>query len=203
MKSEDVWVVTMRVVVDTVWIGLNTGHVLIFSTITGTSKSAPQQPQLLTHFKLHEGEVRQLLLLHPSYMGPSSIERDGEQLLSSMTGVQTPYDERVYVLSCGEGLVKQLPTLSHTGTIVGEDHHSAAKGPPEPNREDLYAVMLEGMCESRVSDMESKCERPFFCIHATARVFLLHGTCQRVCRCLYESSVPYKYLVGSFRPLSH
>jgi hypothetical protein len=160
MKSEAVWVVTMRVVLDTVWIGLNTGHVLIFSTVTGT-KSAPQQPQLLTHFKLHEGEVRQLLLLHPSYMGPSSIERDGEQLLSSMTGVRTPYDERVYVLSCGEGLVKQVPTLSHTGIIVGEDNHSATKGPPEPNREDLYAVMLEGMCESRVSDMESKCERPF------------------------------------------
>jgi hypothetical protein len=158
MMSEDVWVVTMRVVLDTVWVGLNTGHILVFSTITSSSESQTQQPQLLTHFKLHEGNVRQLLLLHPSYMGPSSIERVGETLLGT-ANVQTQYDEQVYVLSCGEGLVKRLPELSETGTIVEDE--SANEAASEANKDNLYAVILEGMCESRVCDMESKCARPF------------------------------------------
>ena len=160
MRSKEVWVVSVRVVLDTVWVGLNTGHILIFSTPIGSTDSQPQQPQLLTYFKVHEGDVRQLLLLHPSYMGPSSIERAGERLTTSLSSVQSPYDEQVYVLSCGEGLVKRPPVLSEAGTISDADHAKVG-AVAEPNKEDLYAVILEGMCESRVSDMESKCDRPF------------------------------------------
>ena len=160
INSKDVWVVTMRVVLDTIWVGLNTGHILIFSAITSSVESQPRQPQLLTHFKLHEGDVRQLLLLHPSYMGPSSIEGVGERLTTSMSSVQSPYDEQVYVLSCGEGLTRRIPVLNETGAIVGEEHGTVGS-PVEPNKEDLYAVILEGMCESRVSGVESKCNRPF------------------------------------------
>ena len=156
MASSDVWVVTMRVVLDTVWVGLNTGHILIFSTLPSNSESSIRQPQLLTHFKLHEGEVRQLLLLHPSYMGPSSIETPGERLTSSTTSLHTAYNEQVYVLSCGEGLTKQLPEISTSGTIV-ETAHSVT----EVRKDDLCAVILEGLCESRVADMESISERPF------------------------------------------
>ena len=153
MKSDDVWVVTMRVVLDTVWVGLNTGHILIFSTTTSNSESRTQQPQLLTHLKLHQGDVRQLLLLHPSYMGPSSIERTGERFATITSSVHTPYDEQVYVLSCGNGLVKRLPVLSENGALVEEEE-------TEGNKDDLYAVILEGMCESRLSDMEEKTGRP-------------------------------------------
>lgn len=156
MKSSDVWVVTMRVVLDTIWVGLNTGHILIFSTITINSESQTLQPQLLTHFKLHEGNVRQLLLLHPSYMGPSSIESVGERLTGSSSSLHSPYDEQVYVLSCGEGLSNQLPTLNGTGTLL-----ETVKSESEVRQDDLCAVILEGLCESRVIDMESRTERPY------------------------------------------
>jgi serine/threonine protein kinase len=151
MKSSDVWVVTMRVVLDTVWIGLNTGHILIFSTIGS-------QPHMLTHFKLHDGNVRQLLLLHPSYMGPSSIEGVGERLTANSTSTHTPYDEQVCVLSCGEGLIEQLPELSEAGTLA--EVRDSTSETTEENKENLYAVILEGMCETRVTDMENKTGRP-------------------------------------------
>ena len=152
MKSNQVWVVAMRVVLDTVWIGLNTGHALVFS-------SSESQPQLLTHFKLHEGNVRQLLLLHPSYMGPASIEMTGETLRPrSSISYHSPFDEQVYVLSCGEGLIKQLPTVSEAGTL--EEKKRNPTEATEKNKDDLYAVILEGMCETRVTDLENKTGRP-------------------------------------------
>lgn len=155
MRSTEVWVVTMRVVLDTVWVGLNTGHILIFS-------STAAQPHLLTHFKLHEGNVRQLLLLHPSYMGPASIQVSGETLLPSSTlAAHSPYADQVYVLSCGEGLVKHLPKLTESGAL------EADKESTESDKEDLYVVILEGMCESRVIAMEENCGRPqvAYCKH--------------------------------------
>ena len=147
MKSSEVWVVTMRLVIDMVWVGLNTGHILMFSC-------SASQPVLVTHFKLHEGNVRQLLLLHPSYMGPASIQVSSDGLVCDSTVTSSLYSDQVYVLSCGEGMNKQLPTLTENGTLL-----SVSKG-GDNDKEDLYAVILEGLCKTRMTALEQNCGRP-------------------------------------------
>lgn len=152
MESDQVWVYSMRLVLDTVWIGLNTGHILVFA-------SSAESPSLITHLKVHCADVRQLLLLHPSYMGPSTILSANELLKASgnksLSGSFGPgaslahavtFPESVLVLSMGTGLSESLPQVNKTGEIEEGSGGKSAKG--------LFAVVLEGMVESRIQDVE-------------------------------------------------
>lgn len=149
MNPSEVSVLTMRVVLDTVWVGLNTGHILVFS-------SSPAEPFLLTYYKVHQADVRHLLLLHPSYMGPTSIPFAVNDTLcspiksheASLTS-QPPLPESVFVLSCGQGLHEPLPVLDGDGALVSAEH----QGQSQP-RGGLHAVVLEGMSEFRAANLE-------------------------------------------------
>ena len=155
MESDRVWVYSMRLVLNTVWIGLNTGHILVFA-------SSADSPTLITHFKVHNADVRQLLLLHPSYMGPSTILSANELLKASgnrsLSGSLGPgaslnhavtFPESVLVLSLGTGLIESLPQMSKTGEIEeGSGDEDVLK------KSGLFAVVLEGMVESKLRDIE-------------------------------------------------
>lgn len=98
-ERPQVWVTCMLLVLDTVWIGLNTGTILSFSAFT-------YHPSLLTYFDLHDTNVRQLLLLQPSYFGPKSLL----QFQSYKSQIDNPKfehflvdeDEEEGVISCTE-----------------------------------------------------------------------------------------------------
>ncbi len=151
MERGKVWVLTMRVVLDTVWIGLNTGHILVFS-------SNATEPRLLTLYRVHQEDVRHLLLLHPSYMGPSSIlfASEGQNRPPSPSHREaTPHcnlPESVFVLSCGQGLFEALPTLDDDGVIVPLRAHQSNLG-------GLFAVVMEGMSEYRTAQLEKNSGR--------------------------------------------
>lgn len=144
-----VWVLTMRVVLDTVWVGLNTGHILVF-------QSSAVDPCLLTHFQVHHEDVRHLLLLHPSYMGPTSVlsvcDESPEELLESSTSTQPIFPESVNVLSFGQGLHESLPAADESGTLTPRRYITKPKG-------GLFVMLLEGMTHSRVADLEKNCDR--------------------------------------------
>lgn len=137
-----VWVLTMQVVLNTVWIGLNTGHILVFLSTT-------VEPCLLTHFQVHQEDVRHLLLLHPSYMGPKSILSANDK--SPEESLQV-FPESVDVLSFGQGLHESLPVTSNSGTLVPCKHSTDQKG-------GLFAVVLEGMTDLRTANLEKNCDR--------------------------------------------
>ena len=143
LDASKVWVLTMRVVLDTVWIGLNTGHILVFSA-TATDAC------LLTHYKVHQDDVRHLLLLHPSYMGPSSVHDHSptdSEILQDSFSVHETLPESVLVLSSGQGLAEAFLTLDDDGIVLPAGHQKASK-------EGLFAVVLEGMSQSRTAGLE-------------------------------------------------
>ncbi len=150
-----VYVQSLRVVLDTVWVGLNTGHILVFS-------SNHQNPVLLTHFKVHREGVRQLLLLHPSYMGPSTVLSTAE-INQSLRDPQSTliadnqksiFPDSVLVVSFGNGLEDPVCSVDkHCGVV------EASEGDAEVNKIGLFAVIIEGASASRMVQVEKNSER--------------------------------------------
>ena len=142
-----VYVQSLRVVLDTIWVGLNTGHILVFA-------SNRKEPRLLTHLKVHKEGVRQLLLLHPSYMGPttvlssSEINRSLRDPQSSLIAdnLKPTFPDSVLVVSFGTGMDSPLcsGSLEEVGMELGS----------ECNDDGLYAVILEGANVSRTNQVE-------------------------------------------------
>ena len=154
--SKKAYVQSLRVVLDTVWVGLNTGHILVFS-------SNHKAPVLLTHLKVHREGVRQLLLLHPSYMGPSTVLSTSEihQSLkdphnSVLAEQQKPnLPESVLVVSFGTGLEYPLCSVDkHEGVTEGTQEEDV-----EVNRDGLFAIILEATSTSRMVQVERNSER--------------------------------------------
>ncbi len=147
-----VYVQSLRVVLDTIWVGLNTGHILMFA-------SRHKEPRLLTHLKIHQRDVRQLLLLHPSYMGPTTVLSSSEidQSLRSpkrslMTDQKPTFPESVLVVSFGTGIESTLCSV--------DSHGKAMEDPDETACSDgLYAVVLEGTNIYRTMKLEERAER--------------------------------------------
>lgn len=151
-----VYVQSLRVVLDTVWAGLNTGHILMFA-------STHRNPQLLTHLKVHKGDVRQLLLLHPSYMGPTTVLSSSEisrSLRDPNSSLITDhhkssFPESVRVVSFGTGLEQALSTVDCHGTMMDNSDKDM-----EANTSGLFAVILEGTNIQRTLQVEQNSERP-------------------------------------------
>ena len=151
--SEKVYVLSLRVVLDTVWVGLNTGHVLVF-------EANVEQPSLVTHFKVHKSEVREILLLHPSYLGPSTIDSRGMspglmesgQTNTLSAGFEIP--DSVYVLTFGTGLHEVMPSVNSDGKI-----EKITEKDEEIRNSGLYGVVLEGMLSSRMRNVERQSNR--------------------------------------------
>ena len=154
MEGPKVWVLTMCVVLDTTWVGLNTGHILCFSAFSST-------PLLLTYLRVHTGNVRQLLLLHPGYTGPSSLffmpdsyggEEEGRRTEpSSLASFLHSPPKCLPVLSCGQGISKPLPRISSDGMVVREEN--------SPNQNGLFAIILEGLDARGTGELEAKAGR--------------------------------------------
>ncbi len=151
MDPNKVWVYSLRVVLDTIWIGLNTGHILIFAAVAMT-------PRLISHFHVHCSHIRQLLLLHPSYMGSMTVLSAIESL-SAYHGKADPtgappltpkVSDSVLVLSVGTGLKEDIPNVKHT---IQEGLSSSVR------TTGLYAVVMEGMVESRLRTVEETSNR--------------------------------------------
>ena len=170
MERLEVWVQTMCVVLDTVWVGLNTGHILIFSAFSPT-------PLLQTHFSVHVGNVRQLLLLHPGYTGsissfmPDSSYSDLSRKRSlSVLQFLPPSPKYLPVLSCGQGIKKAPPVITTDGIVDNENCQSSETG--------LFAVILEGLDKIRTEELE---------IHSKRRPMpYMEGHRQRHPQYLYE-----------------
>ena len=151
--AEKVYVLSMRVVLDTVWVGLNTGHVLVF-------EANAIKPSLITHFKVHKSEVREILLLHPSYLGPSSVHSTAKMfsmMERSKTGTFSAgslIPDSVYVLCFGTGLHEMIHEVDKAGNLEkGTDKDEEMK------KIGLYGVVLEGMVSSRMMEIESQSNR--------------------------------------------
>ena len=152
---EKVYAQSMRVVLDTVWVGLNTGHILVFA-------SDYREPRLLTHLKVHREGVRQLLLLHPSYMGPTTVLSTTEitrslrdpksSLLVDQQRVNFP--DSVLVVSFGNGLDNPLYSVDKHGGVVRSTEEDA-----EVSQNGLFAVILEGGNISRMVQIERNSNR--------------------------------------------
>ena len=147
-----VWVQTMCVVLDMVWVGMNTGHILCFSAFS-------QTPLLQTHFSIHNGNVRQILLLHPDYLGRTSYvfpdvdtntDSERKQTFSGFPSL-SPVPKCLPVLSCGQGIQRPLPEISVDGVVSFEN--------VSPSENGLFAVVLEGLDRTRTEELESKSKR--------------------------------------------
>jgi Leucine-rich repeat (LRR) protein/serine/threonine protein kinase len=149
--AEKVYVLSMRMILDTVWVGLNTGHVLVFETNA-------TKPSLITHFKVHKSEVREILLLHPSYLGPSSVHSTTEMVSimeKSKTGTfSTVIPDSVYVLCFGTGLHEMIPEVNKTGRL-----EEITEKDEEMKKLGLYGVVMEGMVASRMKEIERHSSR--------------------------------------------
>ncbi len=146
-----VWVYSLRVVLDTIWIGLNTGHILIFGAVATS-------PRLISHLHVHCSHVRQLLLLHPSYMGNMTVLSASEMLNTSqnktdtLSSLRPTVPDSVLVLSVGTGIKEDLPNVKHS---ILDNCNSSVK------QSGLYTVVLEGMTESRLEAVEEiSCRQP-------------------------------------------
>ena len=128
-ERNSVWVLTSQVVLDTVWLGLNTGEIQVFNSVSSF-------PDLVTWYEVHAEEVRCLLLLHPPYMGPSAtLEGEDYEGLIHSTGC---FPESVAVLSFGQGTRKPLPLLDNRGCLLHEKKEDQG----------LYVFALEGVIQS-------------------------------------------------------
>lgn len=153
-----VYVQSLRVVLDTVWTGLNTGHILMFA-------SSHRKPQLLMHLKVHKKDVRQLLLLHPSYMGPTtvlsttevnrSLQDPNSHLIANHNKTILP--ESVKVVSFGTGLEHSLCSVDRHGIMAESSKEEDLEF--EANDGGLFAVVLEGTNSQRTLQVEQNSER--------------------------------------------
>ena len=82
-------------------------------------------------------------------MGPKSILSANDK--SPEESLQV-FPESVDVLSFGQGLHESLPATNKSGTLVPCKYSTDQKG-------GLFAVVLEGMTDSRIANLEKNCER--------------------------------------------
>lgn len=134
LPKNEVWVTCMLSVLDTVWVGMNTGHVLIFNAFT-------QQPSLLTYCKIHTEKVDRLMLLQPSYWGVNSPcyyygdqfggdSEDSEDTTDDHHGVSASSSltnedlidmpRSMLVLSIGRGIEQQIPKIGRDGLVLNK-----------------------------------------------------------------------------------
>ena len=147
-------VLTMKAVLDTVWVGLMSGHILVFS-------AREPKPTLLAQLPVHQEEARHLLLLQPSYMGPTSVmsasemlhsmkhlslESDKSTSSSSSSSNRFGIPESVCLVSFGQGLRRPLAELGEGGAVI--------QGRNVPFEGGLFAVVLDGMSTMRTWDLE-------------------------------------------------
>jgi Leucine-rich repeat (LRR) protein/serine/threonine protein kinase len=125
--NSDIWVTCMLVVLDTVWVGLNTGYVLVFAAYS-------DDPLLLSYMKVHKDNVRSLLLLQPSYWTPKSQysfddfvnsdssddANDAERsfLSRSLNFESFPMPCVVSLLTCGQGIDVKIPEVGTDGVVM-------------------------------------------------------------------------------------
>ncbi len=163
--SSKVYVQSLRAVLDTVWVGLNTGHILMFA-------SSHRQPHLLTHLKVHQQDVRQLLLLHPSYMGPATVQSTSEiteklRQLGSGSVMDTSkqhthryiYPDSVQVVSFGTGLEHSLCEVDCHGNMNDKKEVQDGEEGAPCCSSGLHAVVLEGINAKRTVQVEENSGR--------------------------------------------
>ena len=167
-KRSEVWVNCLQVVLDTVWVGMNSGHLLSFSAYSIT-------PLLLTYCKPHVENIRQLVLLQPSYWNPDYTSRfyDDESVDSQFddSPINSPlpisYDESsvpsnpsipaipitqvASVLTCGQGVNNNIPTVSNDGILLHETTGGGSNG--------LYVLKMDGPDASGSIKLECQAQR--------------------------------------------
>ena len=167
MDKSEVWVTCLLIVLDTVWVGLNTGHILSFYAFS-------TEPLLLTYLKVHTDNVRSMCLLQPSYWGPKTIYQfqdnsdssdssdsediEVESILSqslrnSMTNISMP--RVASVLSCGQGIDKKIPRISEDGVVI-TTHNNDTSG--------LQVIRLDGpdsTCAKKIEYQSHRTARPY------------------------------------------
>ena len=157
LVRSQVWVTCLLVVLDTVWVGLNTGHILSFSAFA-------DHPHLLTYFKVHTDNVRCLMLLQPSYWGPSSVYQFRDSHISSSSSDEEnsssyslpsnsiPLPRVVSVLSCGQGIDKTIPKIGSDGAVLRTQTDDVTG---------LHVVRLDGPDSSGSRKLECQARRHF------------------------------------------
>lgn len=146
--AEKVYVLSLCVVLDTVWVGLNTGHVLVF-------KPNAVKPSLITHFKVHKSEVREILLLHPSYFGPASIHTINELVSpNEKSAAESTVPDSVHVLTFGTGLHEMMPDVNNQGRVK-----KLSEKDEDMKKVGLYGMVLEGMLSSKMKEIEHQSNR--------------------------------------------
>ena len=167
MDKSDVRVTSMLSVLDTVWVGMNTGHVLIFNAFS-------RHPHLLTYFKIHTEKVDRLLLLQPSYWGTNSPNYyyndslfdtdesdDGNSerttyFLSTTELATMP--QSMLVMSCGRGIEQKIPKIGSDGTIIVDKSTNNIGIDGSPPR--LYLVTMDAPDSTGARKLESQANRP-------------------------------------------
>jgi len=131
-KEDNIKVLNLISFHDTVWAGLNTGHIMIFKA---------SSPKLLTWLKVHKCDARFLMPLSPSGVSPALVS-------STPNSVVAVPKERIplstFVLSCGVGL--GCVSLQPTSDIPN-------------NTEGLYLVILEALEANIMANIEELSER--------------------------------------------
>ena len=169
--KNEVWVTTMLSVLDTVWVGMNTGHVLIFNAFT-------QQPHLLTYFKIHTEKVDRLMLLQPSYWGTNTPNYYYNDLVSESEESDdgdvhrnsyplSPFEvpampQTMLVMSCGRGIEQKIPKIGSDGTVMMDNTSSSSAcsigvGTSPPR---LYLLMMDAPDSIGAHKLECQAHRP-------------------------------------------
>ncbi len=164
--KNDVWVTSMLSVLDTVWVGMNTGHILIFHAFG-------EQPHLLTYFKLHTEKVDKLMLLQPAYWGVNAPNyyyeslmtdsedgsEDGEEHNFSISFEAVDMPHSMLVMSCGRGIEQRIPKIGTDGAILLDNNSlngSIGGANPTPR---LHLVMMDAPDSAGAHKLECQAHR--------------------------------------------
>ena len=160
-KPTKVYVLSMQAVLDTVWVGLNTGHILVFA-------ANASNPSLITYLKVHKSQTREILLLHPSYVGPTCVLSTHEMTHNTVFSLDNSKvntlpllredrssPDAVFVVSFGTGLEESYSEIDkHGGVVVPSEEDK------ELQESGLHVVIYKGMVQSRLRDIELTSKRP-------------------------------------------
>ena len=166
MDKEEVRVTSMLSVLDTVWVGLNTGHVLIFNAFS-------QHTHLLTYFKIHTEKVDRLMLLQPSYWGTNapnyyyneslldsdeSDDGDSERNSYLLPTEMAMMPHSMLVMSCGRGIEQRIPRIGSDGTILVDK--SVCNNAIEGFSPRLYLLTMDAPDSTGAHKLECQANRP-------------------------------------------
>ena len=168
MERNRVWVTSMLSVLDTVWVGLNTGHVLVFHAFS-------QDPHLLTYFKVHTEKVDKLMLLQPAYWGSNTPNYYYEQSLTDSEESEEGEVERnsfllplpdptlmprsMLVMSCGKGIEQSIPKIGSDGTVMMDQVPTANAANSSGSSPHLYLLMMDAPDSSGAHKLECQAHR--------------------------------------------